>query len=318
MVLAVGAAALLATGLVLAGGSRDAWSNVALSASTGVFVLLLGTLAAPYLRRAVQRETALIREDIRQQAQQIERRVVRLEELADRQEEQRSSLQGEIEADAQRLSTDLSRESVLEALETAERLNLLHLGDFRLRASRELDGPELFLVRADYGDTAELYLSFERSGLADGFMPLPLAEDENVIVWATGTSPEQITRRLLEKLMADNSAHFQSFDFTRALEALQQSITLAADARQQPHDSPRRLRGRLIALINDEWFLTDHGLESIHEAVVVEAAAVESSDMGCPELHDPAAWAEAVAYFRKRIAEDRRRQEAQRLLNEPF
>ena len=318
-VLAVVAAALLVAGLVLGRGSRDAWSNAVLSSSTGVFVLLLGTLATPYLRRAVQRETALIREDIRQQAEQIEERVVRLEELADRQQEQRSSLLGEIEADAQRISTDLSRESVLDALQTAKRLNLLHLGHFRLRASTELDGPELFLAGAEYDDSSELYLSFVPIGFPRILMSGVPVDDESVVAWTPGIPPDEIMRRLLEKLMADNSAHYQSFDFARALHALQRSITLTADARQQPRNSPRRLQGRLITLINDEWVLTDHGLESVDDAAVVKAPVIEFAEMECPEGHDPDAWAEAVAYFRKWISEARQIQEEYRRATEtPF
>ena len=296
--LAVMAVALLALGLVLGRGSRDAWSNAVLSSSTGVFVLLLGTLATPYLRKAVQRETAQIREDFRQQVEQIEETVVRLEELADQQEQQRSSLEGDIEAHAERISTQLSRDAVIEALETAERLNLVHTEYFRVGASHWIEGPELFLAGVDDGETTRLYLSFERIAFTYDYSYAVPQDEAAVILWPEDTPPSEIARKLLERLMAGNSAFYQDFNLAYALDMLRRSIRVGATARQQPYGSPRRLRGKLIILINDDWVLTDHGLESISDDVVVKAGDAEGDDMMPPYGHDESLWGEAQTYFR--------------------
>ena len=85
-----------------------------------------------------------------------------------------------------------------------------------------------------------------------------------------------------------------SIDLVIVFEALAASYEAMIDSRRSP-SGPRKLQGRLILLVNDEWAITDAGLES---------RVASYSSQSCPEEgerspagHDEQLWQEAVSYW---------------------
>ena len=82
-------------------------------------------------------------------------------------------------------------------------------------------------------------------------------------------------------------------------DALADSYRAMIDSRRSPPTDPRRLRGRLRLLVNDEWAITTAGLESR-----VSHGCLQTPDEGadCPSGHRERLWQEAV-YYAHRIIE---------------
>ena len=86
-----------------------------------------------------------------------------------------------------------------------------------------------------------------------------------------------------------------SIDLVTVFEALAASYEAMIDSRRSPPGDPRKIQGRLILLVNDEWAITDAGLES---------RVASYSSQSCPEEgerspagHDEQLWQEAVSYW---------------------
>lgn len=76
-------------------------------------------------------------------------------------------------------------------------------------------------------------------------------------------------------------------------------------SRQEPADSVKRLNGRLRFLINDEWALTDIGLESTvsdtlfnyQKGLLGTREGIDIYNAPCPQGCDPGLWEEAQYYM---------------------
>ena len=85
------------------------------------------------------------------------------------------------------------------------------------------------------------------------------------------------------------------FDMSVVFEALTASYGAMSDSRENPSGDPRRLQGRLVLLVNDEWAITDAGLESRLANYCSQSCPDEGEH--CPAGHDEQLWQEAVFYW---------------------
>ena len=88
-------------------------------------------------------------------------------------------------------------------------------------------------------------------------------------------------------------------------------------ARQEDRSSTNRISGRLVFLVNNEWALTDRGLEGVKSAYVLAPGrnvsgrwvGVDIKESACPMNCDPDLWNEAQYYMSRlaRLSGDRYR-----------
>ena len=83
-------------------------------------------------------------------------------------------------------------------------------------------------------------------------------------------------------------------DLAAVFKSLASSYNAMIQARRSAADSPGRLQGRLRLLVNDEWAVTDMGLESRISSFHLPWYPDETH--ACPRDHDEALWEEAIFY----------------------
>ena len=300
--LAVASLALLGAGVAGGRWTIDAWSNAALAVASGLLVLLVGVVVEPHLVREVKAAT---REAVRAETEPLEQRVVSLEALAVSQSEQRQAVDDEVSAAVDLLHSHVTRDAVADVLRRGIELGLFERMLFRLRASARIEGPDLFLLLMEYGKVSELWMNFGPVlfGSLDPTQWGPLYEpdEENPvgIVWEPSQSATAIARALHTRLLSDGIKYYAEFDLARAFETLAKSLEVAFAARSVEL-AEGRLRGPLICLVNDEWAIAAHGLESLLGDCCYPLDDDIPDDSLCPDHHSPDLWHDAVAYFRSR------------------
>lgn len=156
-------------------------------------------------------------------------------------------------------------ETVTSALEEAERVHAIDPVLFRVRASAHLAGLRARLFWSETSSERVLMLRVlspdpeVASALAlrsiawQPDQPAPAVGDAVVLV--------------LEQLGLPSDP--ETFDWGRTIESLQASLAVAIAARRRDPGAPR-LQGRLIELVNDEWMLTDAGIECPGRAFILD------------------------------------------------
>jgi hypothetical protein len=91
---------------------------------------------------------------------------------------------------------------------------------------------------------------------------VPVPDHSDTIVLWDDESAGEIAGRLEASLERLNLPP-DKFSFKYALDRLVRSVDVMRQARGAGSDSPLRLEGRLRLFINDEWILTDWGLEAV-------------------------------------------------------
>ena len=304
---------LLAIGVVLQGWSAATAADVVLAISSGALLLVVGVIVEPRLTRRIGETT---REVLRGETEPLVQRILSLEELAGEQVRQRQDIREDIAEITGALRSGPTRQSVVDALQKADELNLFDRHFFRVRTTTDIEGPELFLFSFETTGHSELLLSFSPIlyGSSDPtqWNPLGFPPDENPvgILWRKEQSTIDILLTLEKKLLASDLEFRSEFDFPHGLEMLAESLATTFAVRTSGSSSSVRLVGELVCLINDEWFMTTHGLESLRadSRYPFEKDVPDSSS--CPAQHSRDRWDEAIAYLQARREEVERLMEA--------
>ena len=109
-----------------------------------------------------------------------------------------------------------------------------------------------------------LFLDFQEirySGREMNGVPMP-DDSPTIVLWTADESVAEVAGKLEAGLERSNAA-VDTFRLSYAIERLTRSVEIMREARAAPSGSPLRLNGKLSLLINDEWVLTDWGLESV-------------------------------------------------------
>ena len=294
--------ALLGAGVAGGRWTLESWSNAALAVASGLLVLLVGVVVEPYLVREVKAAT---REAVRAETEPLEQRVMSLEALAASQSEQRQAVEDEVAAAVDLLRSHVTRDAVADVVRRGVELGLFEPMLFRLRASARIEGPDLFLLLMEYGEVSELWMNFGPI-LFGSLDPTqwdhlygPDEENPVGIVWERSQSATAIVRALDTRLLSGDFECHAEFNLARALDMLATSLH-AAFAARSGELAEGRLNGPLICLVNDEWAITAHGLESLLADCRFPLADGVPVDSPCPAHHSPDLWHDAATYFRSR------------------
>ena len=244
----------------------------------------------------------------------LRRRVEHLETLQD--------LQDAITADREALDSTLTAtvrerpdfESTAELLERAQDQQLF--GDLRLRGGGD---PEILISL-----TWENFAGFLHENYPD-FDPDVLEENphfnQHIMIravssigeepsaaseWWPTQSVEQAWKDFLDSCER-GATPTTDIDIRSVFEALAASYWAMIDARRSPLGDPRRLQGRLVLLVNEQWAITTAGLESRMGDYCARPPL--GNDEHCPKGHDGELWQEAIFYAR--LLDDSQTEESQ-------
>lgn len=293
---------ILAGGVVLGGLSTATWSAVLLSLSSSLLVLMIGVIFEPHLTRRIRAAT---REVVREETEPLTQRILTLEELADEQVRQRRDLRDEVAEIARGLRSQPTRSVLVDAFSKADELELFDPHLFRVRTATEIDSPHLFFYFERIGD-ARLWLGF-RSILFGHTDPSqwdmwegPSAGDPVGIEWGETQSTAEIMRLLEVELLASEIEFRSAFSFAHAFQMLADSLEASFAVRTADSESGSRLDGVIVCVINAEWAITTHGLESLRTSCCYPLDEKVPDGSPCPRNHSNSLWDEALEYFEKR------------------
>jgi hypothetical protein len=254
-------------GLYLADFNRDSWSSLSVDIGTSIaLVAVLFILERRLIARTKTTAVTAARSAAREVTEAFEERLVRLEELDEAQLRSRAERRRRDDSTIEAVRTEgLDARKVVELLRGAADSNLLAVEHgIRVRTSDDRDCPILHLLVADFGHGESLIvLDFEPirfSGYHHEGMPVPERTATSVL-WDDESAGEIAGQ--LEASLERLNIPPDKFRFKYALDRLVHSIDIMRAARTAGSDSALRLEGRLTLLINDEWILTDWGLESV-------------------------------------------------------
>lgn len=294
--------AILAGGVVLGGLSTATWSAVLLSVSSSLLVLMIGVIIEPHLTRRIRAAT---REVVREETEPLAQRILSLEELADEQVRQRSDLRDEVTRIARGLRSQPTRIVLVDAFSKADELELFDPHFFNVRTATEIDSPDLFFYFERIGD-ARLWLGFRsilfghtdlsQWDLWDG----PPVGDPVGVEWSEAQSTAEVMRLLEVELLASEIEFSSAFSFPRAFQMLADSLEASFAVRTADSESGSRLNGAIVCVINAEWAITTHGLESLRTSCRYPLDEKVPDNSPCPPNHSNSLWDEALEYFEKR------------------
>lgn len=266
-------------GLWLGRFDRQAFSGLLLEIGAAIgLVAVLVVVEERLVRRASTAAAASAREVVREESRNLADRVLRLEELdeahAARRDEQRERDQ---EAVNRIRVGGLDVGSVAKLLVQAENEGLIASGwGFRIRTGERTDSSPLYPMVFAPSLEHVVFLAFEALtvarvpalyGVPDQHnIPEKAPDQRKVVVEWKAQSADEIAFELELALRRANQPA-EAFSFRYALEQVAQSVEVMRSARSAPLGDPRRLRGRLVALVNAEWAWTDWGLESVDSEI---------------------------------------------------
>ena len=291
--LALITASLAALAVSLVGSAT--WPEAGISIGTGGimagFVLLLeprlvrdvgeaaGTAAtATAERTATEVATRLLDESTTEMRERIEH----LEGLRE--------LQQRVEADREAATTELIK-SVSEHpdFESTARL---------LREAREKDFFSDLQLRS--GDDTTILMNmtliswnWDDDAIRVVISPFGIEGGPAQIEWEYGTTIGEAWGACLDACER-KAVPTSRIDLVAVFESLASSYNAMTEARRSAADSPGRLQGKLRLLVNDEWAITDIGLESRISSFHLRWYPDETH--ACPRDHDEELWGEAIFY----------------------
>ena len=291
--LAVITASLASLAVSLVGPAT--WPEAGISIGTGGimagFVLLFeprlvrdvgeaaGTVAtATAERTATEVATRLVDESTTEMRERIEH----LESLRE--------LQQRVEADREVATTELiKRVRERPDFESTARL---------LREAREKDFFSDLQLRSGDDTTTLVNLTLTSWNWDDDVIrlvisPFGIEGDPAQIEWEYGTTIGETWGACLDACER-KAVPTSRIDLAAVFESLASSYNAMTQARRSAADSPGRLQGKLRLLVNDEWAITDMGLESRISSFHLLWYPDETH--ACPHHHDEALWEEAIFY----------------------
>ena len=304
---------ILLAGVVLAllgylweGTWEDVFIEVGAAAGVGGIVLLF----KPRLMRQVKEQAAeagaAVAEDIAStKTEAIEQRLVKLESISDIQAREQDRLQEDTQRIIAAVGGDTSFTSLNELLDHASEQGLFSESMF-IKTSDDLGQP-LFQVSQDIYNTIPLthMMSFEILVLTeiDHIWLIYSKIEGGTVQWVEGNSFEEFVREVYAVFARANLPH-DKLSLQKSVTDLQESHRLMVEARQAAEGSSKRLNGRLRLLINDEWALTDAGLEGTKSDLLYPWRSIgrygenleRPGDFQCPPNCQERLWGEAKTY----------------------
>ena len=127
--------------------------------------------------------------------------------------------------------------------------------------------------------------------------------DDGTTIWQDGEDLQQIVGRIIG-IYKRSRLPENELDFNLVFSHMIESFHLMTGTLQDPRQSTRTPRGKLALLINQEWALTDIGLEGITSDNIFTPGrkdgrwvAIDVSETPCPPDCDNDLWNEAKAYM---------------------
>ena len=284
---------------VIAGGIPigDPTTSIAIEIGAASAVGGIVILFEPPLRRRLNRTIA---EAVAQGTAELEERMVRLGGIGDVQASELQRQQSDAEGVMVSLDDPVTFSNVAELLDVAYTEGLF-TEEILLKTSTERGQPLLEIEMVNSQRIGFYIHAPTDSGFQGTQFELM---GEGTTVWDEGEGPDIIIGRIVSAYKILKLPHNElSLELTFA--QLKHCYKTMYAASQEPADSIKRLNGRLRFLVNDEWVLTDSGLEStISDAVFNYGKGIlgtrEGIDIGdtpCPPVCEPGLWEEAQYYM---------------------
>ena len=299
---------LLCLGLLVDSWSRSSWSNALVALGAATLLLAVGIVVEPRLLRRIGEETEETATRAAKSAtDDLRRRIIRLEDLDPQQLSRRAERAEQMEQMLSSLHDDVSIETIGGALARAHDYGLLNHGYFRVRTSSKVQAPDLFflpLMRQD--DVALMWLSFfpmtERVPMQAGEEQLSVpAASDGTILWSPEMHADEIAEQLEIELMRINMPTASEFSLAFAIGQLVESIRVMFQARMAASDSDSALQGRLTVLINEDWAITEQGLEATNASLIldIDDPHAHLEMVTHPPNTTQSKWDEAVQYSQR-------------------
>ena len=259
-------------GLAVADFDRSAFSGLLIEIGAGVgLVATVVLIERRLIGRISDAASAVATETVRTETAGLQERIVRLENLDEAHEQERAHRRTSNEATVQRvLNDELTAAAVGELLVDAIEDRLLVDDTFGVRTGTAPDSPVLYFCALSAANgVAALWLDFEPLMISNQPIDVPdLGEmfaprgTDSTVMWIHDETAAEVASGLEAGLERTNTPA-NGFSFSYALTQLATSIEIMRVARAAPADDPRRLQGKLILLVNDDWVITTAGLESL-------------------------------------------------------
>lgn len=290
------------------------WEDVSIEVGAAALVGGIVLLFKPRLMRQVDERATDVAtktatttaEDIAStRTEAIEKRLIKLESISDIQARERDRFEQETERIIATVGDDASFSSVNELLDHGIELELF-AKTLLLRCSDDLGQPLFETSQRTYETETEMIdaISFGIVALTHpDFLPEEYSWLDHDIHWLSGTDPAEFINGVFSGLTKANVPH-DKFSLQTLVSNLQESHRLMIEARHASQGSGKRLKGRLMLLINDEWVMTDAGLESIksdhfyrwYENPSYGDNLPDLSNEPCPPDCQQTLWEEATYY----------------------
>ena len=313
--------ALLALGTTLVllgyfweGTWEDVFIEVGAAAGVGGVVMFFKPRLMQQVREEAKGEAATTAEVVASsRTDALEKRLVRLESISDIQARERDRLEQETERVVATVGADASFASINGLLDHASELELF-AKTFFVKSSDELGQPLLETSQRTYETRTEIIeairfgiVALTHSDLdTEHYAPL-----NHEVHWLSDADLEEFISSVYSGLTRANVPH-DKFSLRTLISNLQESHRLMMEARKASQGSGKRLCGKLMLLINDEWVVTDAGLEATelgrlyrwyenppHSNYIIDLYNAE-----CPPKCQQTLWEEAKFYAERLRQED--------------
>lgn len=295
-------AGIIAGGIPIGGPVEAIAIEIGAAAAVGGIVILF----EPLIRRRLNRT---IREAVRAGTAELEERVVKLESVGEVQASELERQQADAEGVMASLDDPVTFSNMAELLDVAYTEGLFTERVF-LKTSTKRGQPLLEITTVNAQRIGfSIHAPADSSFRGTQFKLMA----EGTTIWDEGEGPDIIIGRIVSAYKILRLPH-EELSLEVAFAQLKHSYEIMYATRQEPADSIKRLAGRLMFLVNDDWVLTDVGLESTaseavfapSKTVLGTADGIHIANTPCPIGCDPALWEEAQHYMQRmhRITSD--------------
>ena len=285
------------------------WEDVSIEVGAAALVGGIVLYFKPRLMRQVderaEKAGAAIAEAIASSAkEEWEERLVRLESIKDIQANVQEGLQAEVEQALADVADNLCYSSIDSLLMVAHEHGLFY-ETVLFKTSEALKDPLIEVVSGSIPDEEKYSISLRIWTLQqfDGGTTEYYPADYSEIEWEEGEDVRVIVRRTILTFkqlgIASDDPQLSVF-----FDHLTDSCSLMSDARQEPQGSSNRIESKLIFLINEEWAITDRGMEGTRSPHTFlwnrdwgpDVRITFGGDESCPEGCSEHLWEEARHY----------------------
>ena len=285
----------IAGGVFIGDVTKDIAIEVGVTAAVGGVVILFEPLISRQLNRT-------IKEAVKAGTAELEERLVQLEGIEEVQASELQRQQADAEAVLASLDDPVTFSNVAELLDVAYAEGLFTEEVF-LKTSAERGRPLLEVQTVNAQRIGfSIHAPADSSSRGTQFELMA----EGTTVWDADEGPDVVIGKIVRAYKILRLS-YNRLSLGTAFAQLKHSYRIMYAARQEPADSVKSLAGRLVFLVNDEWALTDIGLESIVSGTVFKyrkgilgtREGIDIDDTPCPPGCDPVLWEEAQYYMER-------------------